>query len=77
MIPDVLRLLHNHSRSAESDDYSYETSELIFASDQKSKAPSTGAGFDYHDYDLDSNWASKAPLKGLILFPFMVHHTQV
>ena len=70
MIPDVLRLLHNHSRSDLVDDYSYETSELKFPSDERlasvTKAPS--AGIDYPDYDLDQNWGSNSGPKGLKSF---------
>lgn len=74
MIPDVLRLLHNHSRSGLSDDYSDETSELTFPSDSKSVTKTPSPGIDYPDYDLDSNWASKTGSKGFCVLHFTASH---
>jgi len=74
MIPDVLRLLHNHSKFVDYDDNDFdETSDIVFASDVKaSNVGKAAVGVGNVD---DAQWsgkflsgASKGKSFGLIFF---------
>ena len=72
MIPDLMRVLHNHSLAVDDTDYSDDSAggDLIFSSDSlpTNKNPNVGKSVDYPDYD--ENWSgnlSSLGSKGLSL----------
>jgi len=80
MIPDFMRVLHNHSVTADDSDYFDDSAggELIFSDSlTTNKNPNVVKSVDYHsDYpDYDGNWSgnlSSLGSKGL----FQLNHEQ-